>query len=362
MADGVARRTAAGQRDDRLVSAQESGLRGGAFGSLAARSRAAVCWTYMSKKFDGDEPSDEPTGVEEKTSVVFGDTFRSRLEVASKAPPCLIMLEGPAGYVGKQWPIDSTDVIIGRSMTSNIFVDDRSVSKSHAKMVISGGDVFVLDLESTNRTVVNDEPIAPLVPTKLANNDQIKTGNVLFKFLERGSVEAVALEQLQTKSEKDPLTGVYNKGALQTKGTESFRRAKLLKVPLSIAVFDIDHFKRINDTYLHEAGDFCLREIALVVQNKLIRLDDVLARYGGEEFVVLLFGSNLQQAIEIGERLRATIEGHQFVWKGERIPLTISVGVATKAPDMSVWEELFAKADTALYASKHGGRNRVSSI
>jgi diguanylate cyclase (GGDEF)-like protein len=229
-------------------------------------------------------------------------------------------------------------------------------------MMISGGDVFVVDLESTNRTVVNDEAIPPLTPIKLANNDQIKTGNVLFKFLERGSVEAVAIEQLQTKSEKDALTGLYNKGALQTKGTESFRRAKLLKVPLSIAVFDIDHFKKINDTYLHEGGDYCLRELALVVQNKLIRLDDVLARYGGEEFVVLLFGSNLQQAIEIGERLRHTIETHAFTWKGQRIPLTISVGVATKMPEMATWEELFAKADTALFASKNAGRNRVSSL
>ena len=308
-----------------------------------------------------EETQDEPI-VEEKTSVVHGDTFRSKLAIASKVPPCLVMLEGPAGYVGKQWPIETTDVIIGRSMTSNIFVDDRSVSKSHAKVMASAGDVFILDLESTNRTVVNDEPIPPLTPVKLANNDQVKTGNVLFKFLERGSVEAVAIEQLQTKAEKDPLTGLYNKRALQTKGTESFRRAKLLKVPLSISVFDIDHFKKINDTYFHEAGDYCLREIAVAVQTKLIRQDDVLARYGGEEFVVLLFGSNLQQAIEIGERLRATIEGHPFNYKGTRIPLTISVGVATKTPEMSTWEELFAKADAALFASKNAGRNRVSSL
>lgn len=305
---------------------------------------------------------DEPTNVEEKTNVVYGDTFKSKIAAASKAPPCFVMLEGPAGYVGKQWPIDGPDIIIGRSMTSNVFVDDRSVSKSHAKLMLSGGDVFVIDLESTNRTVVNGNVIVPLTPTKLANNDQVKTGNVLFKFLERGSVEAVAIEQLQNMSEKDALTGLYNKRALQLKGTESFRRAKLLKVPLSIAVFDIDHFKKINDQHGHEAGDYCLREVALAVQMKLIRQDDVLARYGGEEFVVLLFGSNLQQAIEIGERLRATIEQHAFVYKNTRIPLTISVGVATRTPDMETWEQLFAKADTAMYASKNAGRNRVSSL
>lgn len=311
----------------------------------------------MGNRFDDDDH-----GHEEKTTVVRGDTFKVRLEEATKAPPCLVMLEGPAGYVGRQWPIDKNDIIIGRSMSSSIFVDDRSVSKSHAKLALSSGDVYIVDLESTNRTVVNDDSIPPLVPVKLANNDQIKTGNVLFKFLERGSIEAHAIEQLQTKSEKDPLTGIFNKGALQIKGAESFKRAKLLKVPLSIAVFDIDHFKKINDTHGHSAGDFVLKELAAVIGNKLIRLDDFFARYGGEEFVVILFGSNIVQAAEIGERLRATIESHTFVFQGTKIPVTISVGVAAKEPEMSLWEELFAKADTALYTSKKGGRNRVTSV
>ena len=310
----------------------------------------------MGKRYDDDEPSLE------KTTVVKGDTFRNRMEEATKAPPCIVMLEGPAGYVGKQWQIDRTDIIIGRSMTSAIFVDDRSVSRSHAKLSLTSGDVFILDLESSNRTVVNDDAIPPMVPVKLNNNDQIKTGNVLFKFLERGSLEAHAMEQLQTKSEKDPLTGAYNKGALAMKGMESFKRAKLLKVPMSIAVFDLDHFKQINDTYGHSAGDFVLKEMSAVIGTKLIRLDDYFARYGGEEFVVLLFGSNLNQAIEIGERLRATIEAHAFVYNGTKMPITISVGVATKEPEMTTWEELFAKADGALYQSKRGGRNRVTAI
>jgi two-component system cell cycle response regulator len=310
----------------------------------------------MSNKFNND---DDPP--EEKTTIVKGDTFRVRMEQATKTPPCLVMLEGPAGYVGKQWPVDRADIIIGRSMSSSVFVDDRSVSKSHAKISLSNGDVYILDLESTNRTVVNDDTIPPMVPLKLNNNDQIKTGNVLFKFLEGGSIEAHAMEQLQTKSEKDNLTGAFNKGALSMKGAESFKRAKLLKVPMSIAVFDIDHFKKVNDTYGHPAGDYVLKDLAAVISTKLIRLDDFFARYGGEEFVVLLFGSNLTQGLEIGERLRQTIESHQFEYQGTKMPITISVGVATIEPQMSTWEEMFSKADTALYQSKRGGRNRVTS-
>ncbi len=309
----------------------------------------------MSQKFNDDEPGDE------KTAVVKGDTFRVRMEQASRTPPVLIMLEGPAGYVGKQWPLDKGDLIVGRSMTSSIFVDDRSVSKSHAKISISNGDVYILDLESTNRTVVNDDTVPPLVPVKLNNNDQIKVGNVLFKFLEGGSIEAHAMEHLQTKSEKDPLTGAFNKGALHMRGAESFKRAKLLKVPMSIAVFDLDHFKKVNDTYGHSAGDYVLKELAQVIGTKLIRLDDFFARYGGEEFVVVLFGSNLVQGTEIGERFRATIEGHGFTFEGAKLLVTISVGVAAIEPEMSTWEELFSKADAALYASKRSGRNKVTS-
>jgi len=310
----------------------------------------------MSKPPFDDEQTDE------KTAVVRGDTFRVRMEQASRTPPVLVMLEGPAGYVGKQWPLDKGDLIIGRSMTSSIFVDDRSVSKSHAKISISAGDVYILDLESTNRTVVNSDTVPPLVPVKLSNNDQIKTGNVLFKFLEGGSIEAHAMEHLQTKSEKDPLTGAYNKGALHMRGAESFKRAKLLKVPMSIAVFDIDHFKKVNDTYGHPAGDYVLKELAQVIGTKLIRLDDFFARYGGEEFVVVLFGSNLAQGAEIGERFRATIENHQFSYQGTRLPITISVGVATIEPDMGTWDELFGKADNALYTSKRTGRNKVTTV
>jgi diguanylate cyclase (GGDEF)-like protein len=309
----------------------------------------------MTNKFDDDEPSYE------KTTIVRGDTFKARIEDAHKTPPCLVMLEGPAGYVGKQWPIDKPELIVGRSMTSAIFIDDRSVSKSHARIALSGEEVVILDLESTNRTVVNGEMIPPLVPVKLHNNDQVKTGNVLFKYLEGGSIEAHAMEKLQTKSEKDPLTGAFNKGALQTKGVESFKRAKLLKVPSSLAVFDLDHFKKVNDTYGHSAGDYVLKEVAQVIGTKLIRLDDFFARYGGEEFVVLLFGSTLSQAVEIGERLRLTIETHNFVFQNVKIPVTISVGVATLEPQMTSWEEMFSRADAALYTAKRAGRNRVEA-
>jgi len=100
---------------------------------------------------------DFETNTEEKTSIVQGGTFNKRLQTATKVPPSLVLLMGPAGYVGRQWSINSSDVIVGRSMTSSIFIDDRSVSKSHAKLTISFGEVAIIDLDSTNKTIINGE-------------------------------------------------------------------------------------------------------------------------------------------------------------------------------------------------------------
>ena len=305
---------------------------------------------------------DFETNTEEKTSIVQGGTFTKRIQAAEKVPPSLVLLMGPAGYVSRQWTIDSSDIIIGRSMTSSIFIDDRSVSKSHAKLTISFGEVAIIDLDSTNKTVVNGTAIPPFVPKKLENSDQVKIGNVLFKFLEEGSIEAAAHQNLQQKSEKDPLTEIWNKGALLVKGPEFFKRSRLLEIPLSLLVFDLDHFKKVNDNYSHQAGDYVLKEVAKIVDNKLIRNDDYFARFGGEEFVIMLFGSNIQQAEEIGERIRTTIENHNFVFDNQKLPVTVSIGISAQEDKMTSFDELFAKADSALYASKNSGRNRVTIL
>lgn len=309
------------------------------------------------KSFD-----DNSTVTEEKTSIVQTLTFDRRLQQMSKMPPSMVLLMGPAGYVGRHWSLENNDIIIGRSMSSNVFIDDRSVSKSHAKLTHSFGEVSIIDLDSTNKTIVNGTAIPPFVPKKLENNDQIKVGNVLFKYLAQGSLEAVAAQNLQQKSEKDALTSIWNKGALTVKGPELVKRAKLLGVPLSLLVFDLDHFKKINDNYSHQCGDYVLKELAHVIQSKLIRGDDYFARFGGEEFVIVLMSTNIKIGEEIGERIRATIEKHEFNFDNKKIPVTISIGISEMEPEMSTFDELFAKSDSALYASKNSGRNRVTCL
>ncbi|MCC7403429.1 MAG: GGDEF domain-containing protein [Bdellovibrionales bacterium] len=305
-------------------------------------------------------PDEEEDATLDKTSVVQSETFKVRLAQAGQAPPCFVLLVGPASAVGRQWPIEDTDRILGRAATAHISVDDRSVSKSHCKIILSGGDVSIMDLESTNKTVVNGRVLTPLVPVKLANNDQVKAGNVIFKFLERGNIETVSAGMTYEKAHTDALTGIANRGGLNSRGVEAFRRAELLGVPFSIITFDIDHFKQVNDTFGHPAGDFVLKEICKVIRERLIRENDFFARSGGEEFCLVLLGSGLNQAHEIGERIRHTIEVHRFEFEGKVIPITISVGVATKQTGDGSWDQVFERADKALYVSKRAGRNRVN--
>lgn len=306
------------------------------------------------------DDDDNVKDISDKTSVIPSDTFKLRLAQAGQAPPALVLLVGPAASVGRQWPIEDKDVIVGRSPNAKIFVDDRSVSKFHAKLVLAGGEVTLIDLESTNKTFVNGKVLPPLQPVPLKNNDQIKTGNIIFKFLERGSIETVASAQAFDRALTDALTEIANRGALEAKAPEFFKRASLLGFPLSLLSFDIDKFKLVNDTYGHPAGDHILKEVAKVIKNKLIRGNDFFARAGGEEFCLLLAGSELKQAEEVAERIRATIEAQEFIFDGKKIPITISIGVAGYDPSDTSWTEIYERADKALYHSKSSGRNCVS--
>lgn len=297
---------------------------------------------------------------EEKTSIIKSDTFTGKIKSADESPPAFVVLIGPRGYVGRQFVLSQAEFVIGRSIDSTIFVDDPSLSRNHAKVIVQGSEVAILDLGSSNKTLVNEIMLPSMTPMKLKNNDQIKTGNIIFKFLAKGNIEAVTNRELNEKALKDALTSAYSKGALLEKGPESIKRAEFLNEELSVIVFDIDHFKKINDKFGHSAGDVVLKELSHVILTKMIRQHDYFARYGGEEFVVILPGVGTEKAMEIGERLRATIEGTTFNSDGNVIPVTISLGVANRKSNEGDWSKLFKRADEALYQSKQTGRNRVT--
>lgn len=284
------------------------------------------------------------------------------MKQANEAPPALVVLMGPTGYVGRQFPLTNAEVIIGRSVESQIFIDDKSVSRSHARLDVAGTEVVLMDLGSSNKTVVNGASLNPMTPYRLKNNDQVKTGNVIFKFLEKGNLEAITNQELNEKAQKDALTGAFSKGALLEKGPEAIKRSEFLNEQLSVLVFDIDFFKKINDNFGHAAGDYVLKELVAIISKKLVRgSTDFFARYGGEEFVIILQATPTKTALDVAERIRTTIESATFEFEGKTIPVTISLGVASRMPNETQWEILFQRADEALYRSKQSGRNRVTS-
>ncbi|OYZ22257.1 MAG: GGDEF domain-containing protein [Bdellovibrio sp. 28-41-41] len=295
----------------------------------------------------------------EKTMVASDTTLKKELLRSDSAPPMLVVLMGPPGYQGKQWAL--TDAfVIGRAIESNVFIDDKSLSRSHARLDIKGDKVYVVDLGSTNKTIVNGQILPPMVLCELKNNDQVKTGNVIFKFLETGNIEGLTTQMLFEKANRDALTGAYSKGALLEKGPEAIKRSEVLNEALSVIVFDIDFFKKINDSHGHPCGDFVLKDMARVVSTKLIRSNDFFARYGGEEFVLILSGTPDKVAAEIAERIRTTIQNHEFKFEGKIIPVTVSVGVTSKQGNDNQWQFIFDRVDKALYTSKQTGRNKVT--
>ena len=168
-------------------------------------------------------------------------------------------------------------------------------------------------------------------------------------------------EQLTRLSVTDALTQLSNRGHFDVMIDEEIRRAQRTETPLSVLLLDIDHFKRVNDSYGHPFGDDCLRLVADTLRQYGQRAGDVVARYGGEEFVMALPGMNSREAREQAERIRAAVAALRPVYDGERLALPISLGVASLQPPASCTSaQLLASADTALYRAKHNGRNQVA--
>ena len=172
------------------------------------------------------------------------------------------------------------------------------------------------------------------------------------------SAEARATHKLRRSAELDTLTGTLNRNAIDRALDRAFSDAHREQRALAILFVDVDRFKQVNDTYGHACGDHCLKHLAGVLGHAL-RPGDLLGRFGGEEFLLLLLGPAEGQAGEVGERIRMQIEESTVDWQGQRLKLTVSVGVSARLPHEQTPAEALERADRALYAAKHGGRNRV---
>ncbi|HMF43243.1 MAG TPA: GGDEF domain-containing protein [Polyangia bacterium] len=268
----------------------------------------------------------------------------------------LVVLAGAS--VGEMYKVEGDKTVIGRGQKAQIRLFDDGISREHAQLIIKGDRIILEDLGSTNGTFCNGLKVDK---RELVDGDKILVGSTtILKFTYHDNLDEMFQKQMYESALRDGLTKAFNKkyftDRLESEFTFSTRHAS----SLALVLFDLDHFKKVNDTYGHQAGDYVLLEVSTLLSGAL-RAEDVFARYGGEEFAVICRGSDMNQAPIVGERLRKAVEGHRFVYDGKSIPVTISVGIAV-LPNPAVKDagDLIALADQALYKSKNGGRNRVT--
>jgi two-component system, cell cycle response regulator len=247
---------------------------------------------------------------------------------------------------------------LGRAPECTFPFDDVGLSREHAKVVVIGSEYVITDVASRNGTYVNDDRISK--PVKLTQGDRVQLGSTLLHFALVSAEEEEALKRVYEAAVRDGLTGVYNRKHLEERLAAELSFAIRNDTNLVVVMFDVDHFKRVNDTFGHLAGDAVLKTVAWVLSQGL-RAEDMVARYGGEEFVVLARGIDLGTGTQVADRLRWNIGATPMNVGLQVIHVTASAGVASLTccgPNRDR-ATLLGLADQRLYQAKQMGRNRV---
>ena len=292
-------------------------------------------------------------------TMIIGSTLITEKSFEEDAHPShIVLVFGQSSLIGTYWPLNKTEILIGRSWRSDICIRSPSISKRHIMVhKEENGEFTVKDLNSTNGTSLNDKHLQPQKEYLLENNNIIRIGRIGLKFLSQDNKEIASIAQSYKNSFFDVLTGAGNRSLLENKAPDLFYLSQKRKTPLSLVIFDIDFFKKINDTYGHRMGDFVLKEVGEQAR-KGFRAEDLFIRCGGEEFCIIL-SSPLENAYKAIEKVRQGLENRSFQYEGKSLKLTISAGLTQRKAQDKSWEVLYERADKALYTAKYSGRNKT---
>lgn len=296
--------------------------------------------------------------LDEQHETIVKVQFRNPLSKSKAGIAILVQIYPTGPQMGVRHTLGPKPLLIGRDDACDIIIRDNSTSRRHACIELEGSTFCVHDLHSTNGTLLNEIRVEQ---AELKDGDYLHVGNSIFRFLMGHNVEALYHEEIYRLTIIDALTEIHNKRYLLEYLDREIARAVRYGRPLSLVMFDIDRFKRINDEQGHLAGDFILRELSITLK-EVVRRDELLARYGGEEFTMVLPECPLEGALDCAERLRIMVQDHSFEFEEKNVPVTMSLGVATFSGGQTISvSDLIRNADEALYRAKELGRNRVCS-
>ncbi len=297
-----------------------------------------------------------------KTSICKSP-FTADVPVAGSCEPppkYLIMVEG--GLPGKMYPLNDMESILGRSVENSIQLFETTVSRKHARFTVDmNGEVGLTDLGSTNGTYVNGQRLLPHAPIWLRNGDRVRFGeSTVLKFMSLDSQDERFQRDLFERLVRDPLTGLFNRGYFLDQIVHLKGKCRESGLGLAVMLMDIDHFKTINDSYGHEAGDRVLKEVAQRLREST-RPDDLIARYGGDEIIVALPVAMTDIARERAERIQQQVSDRKVQVGNRHVRVSVSLGMTYGLPNGSrPPHALISEADRALYQAKRNGRNQVS--
>ncbi|MFI4969845.1 MAG: diguanylate cyclase [Lysobacterales bacterium] len=283
-------------------------------------------------------------------------TTREPHDTRVAASACLVVLQGQR--LGQRIDVGEQALTIGRAPDCEFQIMERSISRQHSRIWREPSGYRIKDLDSTNKTLLNDQPI---IEAELKDGDHITIGNCVLKFMERSSVEARYHEEIYQLATMDPLTGLYNRRQFLELLERELARTASHKRPLALLIIDLDHFKSVNDLYGHPAGDVVLKQVAIAL-NADVREECIVARIGGEEFAAVLPEQDLAQASAFAQRLCTAIAALELSEQAGPRRVTVSIGVAVWQPGMAAVADLLRAADEQLYRAKQDGRNRVCAV
>jgi two-component system, cell cycle response regulator len=291
-----------------------------------------------------------------KSQTVARIALRVDETALERRAPGLVVVAG--ADIGKRHALPAAGLVIGRDpQVAGLVLVDPAVSARHCSVEPDGESGFrVLDLGSRNGTFVNGEKVAE---RSLVEGDKIFVGETVLRFSLHDAIEERFHDRVDTLMNVDALTGLLVKRAFDLELARAFEATQRTGSSLCLLMMDLDGLKSINDVRGHQMGSLCIGEVGKIILQEIAPVGRA-CRYGGDEFIAFVDSRGIADTEAVAERIRARVEGYEFVRDGVRVSTTISIGVAEWHAGLPTPDHLLQVADEALYRAKRAGRNQVS--